>query len=56
MPKLYCDVPAGAKFKVIETGEVLYKYYNLQGLYAYCENENGERVEFPAWQEVEIVE
>ena len=57
--KLY-NLPAGAKFKIID-GEVLhstaiYKFFNVDGMYSYCHNPDGDVVHLAAWTEVEIVE
>lgn len=42
--KLY-EVPAGSKIKVIDGGAEVYKFYNIDGMYSYCE---------AAWTEVEV--
>lgn len=64
--KLY-EVPAGAKIKLTEDGAgtppaskpakggAIYKFFNVDGMYSYCEDENGEVVHLAAWTDVEII-
>ena len=46
-------VPPGAPG--IQHGEIL-KFHHIDGMYSYCQNEEGEVVHLPAWSEVEYVE
>lgn len=55
--KLY-EVPAGAKVKIAEPGyesDIVYKFFNLDGMYSYCTDSQGNVEHLAAWTEVEIV-
>lgn len=64
--KLY-EVPAGSKIRIIGEDKVppggkeakagvVYKFFNIDGMYSYCTDGNGNVVHLVAWAEVEIVE
>jgi hypothetical protein len=56
MMPLY-NVPAGSKIIVVGDPEmVVYKFFNIDGMYSYCTDKDGNVVHLAAWTEVEIVE
>ena len=63
--KLY-DVPRRTKVRLISETQVppgalaiqeqeIYEFINIDGMYSFCKNKNGDVVHLPAWAEVEIV-
>lgn len=40
--------------RLIKLGETV-KFHNIDGMYSYCHDKEGNVVHLPAWQEVEIV-
>lgn len=65
MPKLY-EIPAGSKIRVVGDERVppggmeaihgvVYKFFNIDGMYSYCTDPDGNVVHLVAWAEVEVV-
>ena len=48
----YTKAPPGAR--KADQGEIL-KFHHIDGMYSYCQRQDGSICHVPAWQEVEIV-
>lgn len=49
------DPTAPPYARTILVGEIV-KFHNIDGMYSYCHDKQGNVVHLPAWQEVEVVE